>query len=70
VPLIWLQSIKYFLLCQKKRKQELITDEEITNSCFSLVNEKKTFEVMPAKHVTDAALTYRKIGISSLIETI
>lgn len=46
--------VKY---ASSERNQKIITDEEITNSCFCLDNEKKTAEVMPAKHVTAAALT-------------
>ena len=32
------------------------------NSCFSLTREKNTDEVIPAKHVTDAALTLQREG--------
>ena len=31
-------------------------------SCFSLLKDMNTAEVMPAKHVTDAALTFNKKG--------
>ena len=37
-----------------------LTKEDKMKSCFSLVKEMNTEEVMPAKHVTDAALTFQK----------
>lgn len=37
-----------------------LTKEDNMKSCFSLVKEMKTDEVIPAKHVTDAALTFQE----------
>jgi hypothetical protein len=37
-----------------------LTKEERMKSCFSSMRDMKTEEVIPAKHVTDAALTFQR----------
>lgn len=36
---------------------EVLTEEQRMKSCFAFGKEKNTEDVIPAKHVTDAALT-------------
>jgi hypothetical protein len=38
----------------------ILTKEDKMKSCFSFVKEMNTEEVIPAKHVIDAALTFQK----------
>lgn len=59
----------FCFICKTRRQKQnavKLTAEESMTSCFSLVSEKKTEDVIPAKQVTAAALTCQKKQSSTI----